>query len=72
MTIENTPLCDVLSTRNGFGSVARCPQGCFHVGLPTLAFRLPERQFWTFVEMLNEAAERAGGGSRFGMATRLS
>jgi hypothetical protein len=52
----------VLSVRPKFGSVSRCPNGCFHVSLPNLTFRVTETEYRVLLDMLAEAAEAACEG----------
>jgi hypothetical protein len=47
----------VLAARKGFGSVSRCPSGCYHISLPNLSFRVTLAQYRALLEMLADAEE---------------
>ena len=49
----------VLSVRARFGSVSQCPNGCFHISLPNLSFRMTESEYRLLLEMLADSAEAA-------------
>lgn len=47
----------ILAAREGFGSVSRCPAGCYHVRLPHVAFRVSAREYRMLLELLADSAE---------------
>ena len=51
----------VLSSREGFGLVARCPNGCIHVSAGSTALRFSTQQYWILVELPAEAAQKTTG-----------
>lgn len=46
----------LLSSKKDFGWVMRCPNGCIHISIGNLTFRLSEAHYWTLMEMLSESA----------------
>ncbi len=51
----------VLSRRENFGVVARCPNGCIHVCVGNTALRLSTDQYWKMMELLAESAQQIAG-----------
>ncbi len=51
----------VLSRRENFGIVARCPNGCIHVCVGNTALRLSTDQYWKMMELLAESAQQIAG-----------
>ena len=48
----------ILSRREEFGVVARCPNGCIHICVGNTALRLSTKQYWTLMELLTESAQK--------------
>ena len=51
----------VLSRRENFGVVARCPNGCIHVCVGNTGLRLSTDQYWKMMELLAESAQQIAG-----------
>ncbi len=51
----------VLSRRENFGIVAKCPNGCIHVCVGNTALRLSTDQYWKMMELLAESAQQIAG-----------
>lgn len=52
---------EVLALKPAFGSVAKCRDGSIHVLVDDVVLRLEKADYWTFMEMLSEAARRLAG-----------
>jgi hypothetical protein len=52
---EIEPELETLASRMNLGTIERCPRGFIHFVVGTNRFRLSERQFWTFVDMIYES-----------------
>ena len=48
----------ILSRREEFGVVARCPNGCIHICVGNTALRLSTEQYRTLMDLLAEAAQK--------------
>jgi len=48
---------ETLSVREGFGSVRRCPSGCYHISFLNLSFRITRVQYRQLLEMLADAED---------------
>ena len=51
----------ILSRREDFGVVARCPNGCIHICVGNTALRLSTDQYWKLMELLAESAQQIAG-----------
>jgi hypothetical protein len=48
----------ILAFRDGFGFIAKCVMGNYHIHLPWISFRLDEKGFDQFIQMILEAKQR--------------
>jgi hypothetical protein len=45
----------ILAFRHGFGVIAKCPMGNYHIHLPWVSFRLDDKGFDQFIQLMLEA-----------------